>query len=74
MRQLEDDAERIRLDIMEKQKSKREALREWDVRERESEVARLKSDLAEESLRVLEQGDEDGGGNGWSSVLVRCCG
>jgi len=61
MRQLEDDAERIRTDIMEKQKSKREALREWDVRERESSIARLKSDLAEESLRVLEQGDEDGG-------------
>ncbi|KAJ9663226.1 hypothetical protein H2198_000987 [Neophaeococcomyces mojaviensis] len=61
MKQLEDDAERIRADIVEKQKSKRETLREWDVRERESSIAALKSDLAEESLRTLEQGDEDNG-------------
>ena len=54
---LEDDAERIRADIGEKQKTKREALREWDVRERESEIAGTRSELAEAHLRAL--GEED---------------
>ena len=57
VKQLEDDAERIRSDMTEKQKSKREALREWEVRERESEVAGLKSQLADDHLRTL--GEED---------------
>lgn len=57
MKQLEDDAEKIRADLNEKQKSKREALREWEVRERESEVAGLKSQLADDHLRTL--GEED---------------
>lgn len=61
LRQLEEDAERIRADVLEKQKVKREALREWEVRERESQIAGLRSELAEESLRALEQGDEDNG-------------
>ncbi|KAK5071331.1 hypothetical protein LTR64_007835 [Lithohypha guttulata] len=54
---LEDDAERIRTEIFDKQKSKREVLRDWEVREKESEIAALKSELAEESLRTL--GEED---------------
>lgn len=62
MKQLEDDAERIRADIMEKQKVKRETLREWDIRERESQIADLRSELADESLRTLEQGEEENGG------------
>lgn len=57
VKQLEDDAERIRAELNEKQKSKREALREWEVRERESEIAGLKSQLADDHLRSL--GEED---------------
>lgn len=59
MRQLEEDADRIRAEIAEKQKTKREALREWDVRERDSEIAGLRSQLADEHLRAL--GEEDVG-------------
>lgn len=57
VKQLEEDAERIRSDLNEKQRSKRETLREWEVRERESEIAGLKSQLADDHLRVL--GEED---------------
>lgn len=57
MRQLEEDAERMRGEILEKQRTKREALREWENRERESEVAGLKSELADEHLRSLAEED-----------------
>jgi len=57
VKQLEDDAERIRTEMDEKQKNKREVLREWEVRGRESEVAGLKSQLADDHLRAL--GEED---------------
>lgn len=59
MKHLEDEADRARVEIAEKQKNKREALREWEVRERESDIAGLKSQLADEHLRVL--GEEDVG-------------
>lgn len=61
MKQLEDDAERIRSEIGEKQKNKREALREWEVRERESEIAGLRSELAEGTLRTFEMEAADEG-------------
>ena len=61
MKQLEAEAEKLRDMIEEKQKSMREALREWGVRERESEREGLKSELAEMHLAKLTEG-EDGVG------------
>lgn len=60
MKMLEAEAERIRAEIAEKQRVKREALMEWEVRERESEREGLKSELAEASLNKLSEGE--GGG------------
>ena len=57
---LEAEAEKLRIDIAEKQKTKREAVNEWEVRERESEREALRSELAEDSLQKLVEG-EDGG-------------
>ncbi len=57
---LEAEGERIRAEITEKQRAKREALMEWEVRERESEREGLKSELAEASLNKLSEGE--GGG------------
>ena len=57
---LEAEAEKLRTDIAEKQKTKREAVNEWEVRERESEREALRSELAEDSLQKLVEG-EDGG-------------
>ena len=53
MKQLEQDAERLRADIEEKQAAKREVLGEWDVRERESQRESYRSELAEEGLKKL---------------------
>lgn len=61
IKQLEEAAEKMRDEIEEKQKSKREALREWDVRQRESEREGLRSELAERHLEKLTEG-EDGAG------------
>jgi hypothetical protein len=47
----------MRLEIEEKQKLKREALREWEVRERESEGASLRSELSEKHLQKLTEGE-----------------
>lgn len=57
MNQLEEEAEKMRSELAEKQKSKREALSEWEVRERESELAGLRSELAEEHLHKLSEED-----------------
>ncbi|KAL9634053.1 MAG: hypothetical protein Q9164_004323 [Protoblastenia rupestris] len=51
--QLEEDAERLRKQIEEKQKEKRAGLREWDTRERESRREGLRSELAEAQLEAL---------------------
>jgi len=61
MKQLEDDAEKLREVIEEKQRTKREYLGEWEVRERESDREGLKSELAERHLEKLTEG-EDGVG------------
>lgn len=61
IKQLEEAAEKMREEIEEKQKSKREALRDWDVRSRESEREGLRSELAERHLEKLTEG-EDGAG------------
>ncbi|KIW80781.1 hypothetical protein Z517_07398 [Fonsecaea pedrosoi CBS 271.37] len=58
IKMLEAEAERMRTEIAEKQKLKREVLNEWDVRERESERDSLRSDLAEQHLQQLMEGDD----------------
>ena len=58
---LEDEAQRLRDLISEKQTNKRQGLREWEKLEREGEAARLRSELAEESLRGLNGETEMGG-------------
>ena len=62
MKQLELDAEKLRETIVEKQKLKRQALREWDDRERESESAGMRSELAERHLEKLTEGEDGMGG------------
>ena len=57
MKQLEEDAERLRAQIEEKQKKSRAELREWDNRVRESEREALKSELAERHLEKLTAGE-----------------
>ena len=58
---LEAEAERMRSEIAEKQRTKREVLNEWEVRERESEREGLRSELAEAHLQALME-SEDGVG------------
>ncbi len=60
LKQLEAEAEKLRLDLAEKQKTKREAVNEWEVRERESGREGLRSELAEDSLHTLMEGDDGG--------------
>jgi hypothetical protein len=60
LKQLEADAERLRVDLAEKQRKSREGVNEWEVRERESEREALRSELAEKSLRKLTEGEEGG--------------
>lgn len=61
IKSLEEAAEKIREEIEEKQKLKREALRDWDVRTRESEREGLRSELAEGHLEKLTAGDDGAG-------------
>ena len=51
--QLEEDADRLRKQIEEKQKEKRAGLREWETRERESRREGLRSELTEAQLEGL---------------------
>lgn len=46
------------MEIAEKQKTKRDVLNEWDVRERESERELLRSELAEAHLQQMMEGDD----------------
>ncbi|GAB7354812.1 hypothetical protein MBLNU459_g5202t2 [Dothideomycetes sp. NU459] len=57
---LEEEAERLRRAIDDKQLRKRKGLREWERLERESEAAGLRAQLADESVRALA-GESDGG-------------
>lgn len=57
---LEDEAEKLRLAIEEKQSKSRRGLREWDRMARETEAAGFRSQLAEDSVRALA-GEGDGG-------------
>lgn len=49
---LQEEAEKLRKAIEEKEAKKRRGLREWDRLSRETETAALRSRLAEESLRA----------------------
>ncbi|TKA24114.1 hypothetical protein B0A50_06854 [Salinomyces thailandicus] len=53
LRKLQEESERLRRQIEEKEQKKRKSLREWDRMSREVEVASLRSELAEQSLREL---------------------
>jgi hypothetical protein len=48
----------MRSEIAEKQKIKRDVLNEWEVRERESERDALRTELAEQHLQQLMDGDD----------------
>lgn len=58
---IEEELERMRASLAEKEARLRPELRSWSRLERESERAGFKSQMAEESLRGLS-GDEAGGG------------
>ncbi|KAJ9617724.1 hypothetical protein H2204_013536 [Knufia peltigerae] len=58
IKMLEAEAERMRSEIVEKQKSKREVLDEWEIRERESERESLRSELADAHLQQLMEGED----------------
>lgn len=60
IRQLEEGAERLRSVILEKEGSKRVAVREWARLEREAEKMREREGYVEEGLRRLN-GEEGGG-------------
>ena len=58
--QLEEESKRLREVIEEKQKVKRQMLRDWDSKERESRRDSLRSELAEAQLEQLS-GEQIGG-------------
>ncbi|EHY54282.1 hypothetical protein HRR83_008140 [Exophiala dermatitidis] len=58
IKMLEAEAERMRVEIAEKQRIKREVLVEWEARERESERETLRSELAEAHLQQLMEADD----------------
>ncbi|EME85770.1 uncharacterized protein MYCFIDRAFT_131639 [Pseudocercospora fijiensis CIRAD86] len=53
LNKLEDEAERLRKQIEDKETKKRRSLREWERMSRETEAAALRSELAEEALRSI---------------------
>ncbi|KAF2427123.1 hypothetical protein EJ08DRAFT_363413 [Tothia fuscella] len=55
VKRLEEEAEKLRRVIEEKEKASRVGLREWERLESETEVARLRTELAEEGLRIVER-------------------
>ena len=55
--QLEIDKEKLLEQITEKQKIKRNELRDWDRLKRESEVSALRSELADEHLQRMVEGE-----------------
>jgi hypothetical protein len=54
IKRLEEEAEKLRKALEEKEKNTRQGLREWERLEGESETARLRTELAEEGLRKVE--------------------
>ncbi|KAI5207639.1 hypothetical protein AUEXF2481DRAFT_1936 [Aureobasidium subglaciale EXF-2481] len=60
LNKLEDEAEKLRQVIEDKQARKRKGLREWAKLSRESETASYRAQLADENVRALA-GENDGG-------------
>lgn len=58
--QLEEESKRLREVIDEKQKAKRQMVRDWESKERESRRDGLRSELAESQLEQLS-GEQIGG-------------
>ena len=58
---LEEEARKLREAIAEKESKVRQSIAEWDRLQRESDLAGLKADLAEQHLRSLTGEDEAGG-------------
>lgn len=58
IKMLEAEAERMRKEITEKQRIKREVMNEWETRERESDRERLRSELADAHLQQLVESDD----------------
>jgi hypothetical protein len=54
VKRLEEEAERLRKIIEDKEREKRGVVGEWERLEGENEVARLRTELAEGSLRKVE--------------------
>lgn len=59
LKKLEEDAERLRRQVEEKETRNRKSMRDWDRGQREMEIAGLRSELAEEALRALN-GEAEG--------------
>lgn len=53
LKKTEEEAERLREDLRLKEDKTRAGLRGWERLERECEVARLRSELSEQQVRVL---------------------
>lgn len=53
LNKLESEIERLHKEVTEKEKRKRESLREWSRLERDSDNARMRSEAAERHLAVL---------------------
>lgn len=58
---LEEEAEKLRAIIDQKETVKRQKLREWEAMERDAQTAALRSELAESHLRSLNGEDESSG-------------
>jgi hypothetical protein len=60
IRRLEEEAERMRGVIADKQKTKRQGLREWNKLAADTDSARLRGEYVEENLRKLNGEDVSG--------------
>ncbi|GIZ36983.1 hypothetical protein CKM354_000044700 [Cercospora kikuchii] len=59
LKKLEEEAEKLRRQLEEKELRNRRSMRDWDKGQRELEVAGLRSELAEQALRTLN-GESEG--------------
>ena len=57
LQQIEDEKKKLEEMIAEKQRVKRQGLREWETKERESARDGLRSDLAEQGLENMGMGE-----------------
>jgi hypothetical protein len=57
---LEEESRKLREIIAEKEEMRRKTLKDWDGVQREGSIAALRSDLAEQQLRALNDSDVGG--------------